>query len=266
MFCNKARNWINLERDGMLPADKLVALEKHLDSCAECRAYREDLATMNRLLGAADAEPPANFEWKLQLRLNRALRQAADDGATPWVAPRNDSLRWLRGFGAAAVVGLAASIALAVFVLPGGGVAPASLDPAVASLPSTSAERTVAVAGETRSPSAKGGPAAGTASISPVNRSAGDPDRRTLSLFTRPGSSRGGLLGRQVSVAGGSAPTRYQGMAGIHNRADLEMISRLSRENSLLRAEISRLRLIVGQEEALNDSTNSALLESVGTE
>ena len=261
MFCNKARNWINLERDGMLPADKLIALEKHLDSCAECRAYREDLATMNRLLGAADAEPPANFEWKLQLRLNQALRQAADD-ATPWVAPRNDSLRWLRGFGAAAVVGLAASIALAVFVLPGGGVAPATLDPAVASLSATAAERTVAAA--------KGGleaePAAGTASISPVNRSAGDPDRRNLSLFTRPGSSRGGLLGRQVSVAGGSAPTRYQGMAGIHNRADLEMISRLSRENSLLRAEISRLRLIIGQEEALNDSTNSALLESVGTE
>ena len=253
MFCTKARNWINLERDGQLPADKTVPLEKHLDSCAECRAYRDDLALASRLLAATAEQPADNFDWKLQLRLNQTLREAAGDGTTPWQTPRRNSLRWLRGFAVSSAAGLAASIAFILLVMPAqqqnSRYRTTALDP----VPAASVSRSI------ESPDSRG------AAISTVNRSAGDLDRRALSLFSRPSTrSRSGLLGQPVQLSGDVGNAASRQLFDRHNLVDLKMISRLTLENSRLRAELGRLQQAGAAAEALIDSTNSALLDSVG--
>ena len=77
MLCRTARQLISQEMDGMLPAEKTPAFEEHLGRCGDCRDYRAELGLGRRLLQATAAEPVDSFEWKLQLRLNRALQEAA---------------------------------------------------------------------------------------------------------------------------------------------------------------------------------------------
>lgn len=121
MRCSKAQSYLSQELDEQLPADVTGDLDRHLDTCAACREYRADLAVGQRLLAAAEPELPDNFEWKLQLRLNQALRESAGEHLFPW-QEEEQATRWafLRSFGAAAAVGLAAVLALAVFMGPQG--------------------------------------------------------------------------------------------------------------------------------------------------
>jgi len=118
MRCPKAREYLSHQLDEQLTPDRARALDAHLDRCEDCRDYRADLALGRRLLAATDPELPSNFEWKLQLRLNQALQQAAGDVAYPWQEERPDRWRWFGNFGAAAAVGLAAVLAVAVFLGP----------------------------------------------------------------------------------------------------------------------------------------------------
>jgi len=119
MRCSKAQSYLSQELDEQLPADVTGDLDRHLDACAACRAYREDLALGQRLLAVSEPELPDNFEWKLQLRLNRALRESAGEHLFPW-QQEEKATRWrfLQGFGAATAVGLAAVLALAMVIGP----------------------------------------------------------------------------------------------------------------------------------------------------
>jgi predicted anti-sigma-YlaC factor YlaD len=118
MRCNKAREFLSLELDGIVPPDSTVELEQHLDSCSECQEYRADLILGQRLLAATEPELPENFDWKLQLRLSQTLREAAGDVAYPWEEESRDIWGWVRNFGAAAAVGMAAILSFAVFMGP----------------------------------------------------------------------------------------------------------------------------------------------------
>ena len=57
MRCTKARTHINEALDGLLAHEETLALERHLDACAECRTHRDDLLLGSRILKATAAEP-----------------------------------------------------------------------------------------------------------------------------------------------------------------------------------------------------------------
>ena len=118
MRCNKAQENLSLQLDGALPPDLTGSLSSHLDGCADCREYRDDLLMGNRMLQATEPELPDNFDWKLQLRLNQTLKEAAGEVAYPWEDKPVDRWRWMRNFGSAAAVGMAAVLALAIFFGP----------------------------------------------------------------------------------------------------------------------------------------------------
>ena len=120
MRCAKAREYLSHRLDDQLTPDRAGDLDNHLDACAGCREYQADLALGRRLLAATEPDLPENFDWKLQLRLNRTLQQAAGESAYPWQDDAPDRWRWFRNFGAAAAVGLAAVLAVAVFLGPVG--------------------------------------------------------------------------------------------------------------------------------------------------
>ena len=118
MRCNKAQEYLGLDLDGVLPPDATGPLTSHLDACGECRQFREDLLMGRRILKATEPELPENFDWKLQLRLNQALKETAGEVAYPWEETPGDRWRWMRNFGSAAAVGMAAVLALAIFTGP----------------------------------------------------------------------------------------------------------------------------------------------------
>jgi hypothetical protein len=118
MRCTKAREFISLDLDGQLPPDRAAGLTGHLDLCGECRGFREDLAAGRRLLAATEPQLSENFEWRLQLRLNQTLAQAAAQAIHPWQDRRAGRGAWWRNFGAAAAVGMAAVLAVAMMVGP----------------------------------------------------------------------------------------------------------------------------------------------------
>ncbi|MEN8005512.1 MAG: zf-HC2 domain-containing protein [Candidatus Krumholzibacteriota bacterium] len=121
MRCQKVREYISLEMDELLPPAVTGDVTSHLDSCADCRDYREDLLLGRRALEATTPELSENFEWKLQLKLNQALQQSAGQAVYPWDEADPDKWGWFRNFGAAAAVGMAAVLALAMFLGPVGG-------------------------------------------------------------------------------------------------------------------------------------------------
>ena len=120
MRCGKARTMINLEMDGMLPPEQTPHLDEHLAQCDGCRDFRADLDLGGRMIRATAAEPSDAFEWKLQLKLNRALQEAAGHG-TPWQENERGSwFAWLRTFGLSSAAGLALVLAVTTWVLPHG--------------------------------------------------------------------------------------------------------------------------------------------------
>jgi hypothetical protein len=120
MRCGKARTMINLEMDGMLPPEQTPHLNEHLAQCADCREFRADLELGGRMIRSTAAEPSDAFEWKLQLKLNQALQEAAGNG-TPWEENERGSwFGWLRTFGLSSAAGLALVLAVTTWILPHG--------------------------------------------------------------------------------------------------------------------------------------------------
>ena len=117
MKCNNAQECLSLKIDGVLPAEKTGELEFHLKECTDCREFYDDLLLGMRMLAATEPQLPDNFDWKLQLKLNQALKGTVGEAAYPWEEKQSSRLRWFQNFGAAAAVGLAAVLALANCVL-----------------------------------------------------------------------------------------------------------------------------------------------------
>lgn len=232
MRCPKAKDFISQEMDEHLPPDVTVDLAGHLDSCADCREYREDLRTGRRAMAATTPELPENFEWKLQLRLNQALQQAVGESVYPWAETDQDKWRWFRNFGAAAAVGMAAVLALAMFVGP---------------------------VGDSGSPDPAG--VTGLAGTEPGG--AGGSDRLPLTM-TQP--SRGGLYntGIQRSVSAGGSISGGQGLFDRgwsgHDVNDLRTIQRLRMENTQLNQRLFlQQRMIQGMRTHLDTIGTNAL-------
>ena len=114
MKCSRIQEWISLEMDEQLPPEHVGELQDHLETCAECYAFRDDLQIGLRMLSATDPELPDNFDWKLQLRLSQTLREAARDTSYPWQAGDSSWRRWFARASLSAALGLAAVLAVAV--------------------------------------------------------------------------------------------------------------------------------------------------------
>jgi hypothetical protein len=116
MRCKQVQEWIGLESDGQLAPDKVPRLEMHLEACLGCRTYRSDLRLGRRLLCATDAAPTEGFEWRMQLRLNNALKEAAREAVAPWPTVVPNWRRWFGTFVVSASLGISAVLACAIFL------------------------------------------------------------------------------------------------------------------------------------------------------
>jgi len=120
MRCQQAEDYIGRELDAVLVPEAIGKLREHLDVCENCQQFRADLLVGQRLLAATEPQLPDNFEWKLQLKLSQVLNQVAAEQYYPWHTETHDRWGWVRNFGAATAVGLAAVLALAMLVGPFG--------------------------------------------------------------------------------------------------------------------------------------------------
>lgn len=93
MRCHKAQEFISLSLDDAIGEYDRSQLVQHLEGCDECAGYQRALERGSELLRAAPlVEPSDNFEWKVQLGIQKALRdgsRAELPGARPtglWLA------------------------------------------------------------------------------------------------------------------------------------------------------------------------------------
>lgn len=234
MLCRRSRAWISLALDGVLPPDRTVALTAHLERCAGCRAYREDLLLGRRLLAATTPLVSENLEWRVQLRLNQALQAAARAASSPLAEPAPGAGRWWRLAGAATVAGLALTLAAANWLLPP-PTAPERPALIAAVPPPAGAPIAVGSLAATGAPEAASpGPAREAAGS--VGATAGAADRTSYietgpSLLWR-GQLRDGMLGRPASE------TARIGWSGS-SLDDLRTITALREANQRLRAQLS---------------------------
>jgi hypothetical protein len=108
MKCSDVRLLISTSMDETLAEYERAGLARHLASCADCVQYQSQLAQGHELLRSHLAAPAVNFEWKVQLKIQQALREAAARRESP---PRQRF--WLP-------VGASALVVAAVVVLVGG--------------------------------------------------------------------------------------------------------------------------------------------------
>ena len=210
MFCFRYRRLINLERDGRLPDHRVRDLEDHLAGCAACREYREDLGLAHRLLAATGAAPSPSFEWTLQLKLNRALQEAAGAQLPLPEEPGRNAV-WWRRLALSSLAGAAATVALALWLFPAGGPTPRT----------PAAPSRLAVTPAT----------APAAAASPVASTAGSGDRRSLAAPNLFSDHLGGF-GRLASTPD------YLGADLGRTSPSPSLLTRLLRENEVLRSQV----------------------------
>lgn len=234
MRCSKAQEFISLDLDGQLPPEQAPGLTRHLDDCGGCRDYRADLVRGQRLLAASEPQLPENFEWRLQLKLNQTLTQAAARAGHPWHEREEERGAWWRNFGAAAAVGMAAVLALAMVVGP-------------------------------RSPQPV--PVAGQQIVLPAGSQAAGGDRLELDPRASGGPGLGfGTTGqRQVSsgqpaALAGERPAWLDRGWTYRSLEDLRDISRVQAENRQLRSQLFQMqRQLQGRQTQLDTTAIPAL-------
>jgi hypothetical protein len=214
MKCNKAKEWLSLEMDGRLAPQYVPPLQQHLSGCDACRAYRDDLQISRRLVQATGPTLSDSFDWKLQLRLNRALREAARDASAPWPQPAVGWRHWLLRAGFSATLGLSA--VLVVALLSPAGLAPLTAGERAIAQPAPSPRLPVQVAAPTE----------------PFF----DTTRRPLDASFEITRQRGGLGLQQRAVTGGLSGSYWSGT----NERDLLRIRQLEQD-----LEAMRRRLLV---------------------
>lgn len=227
MLCTTAKRLISQQMDGMLPAEKTPAFEEHLGRCAGCREYRAELGLGRRLLQATAAEPTDAFEWKLQLRLNRALQEAAAARTVPWEDAPHGAARWWRGFAASSLAGVAVTALVAVLLWPEGPRTPAT------------SSRPAATLAAVAEPSAT--PTPSTRLVTDLSDRLPLSGNRVRGASLGGGSLNGGFLGRPVSQS--LLSERLQPVSLSSGKlAGLDEIAALRAENNRLRAGLIGLR------------------------
>jgi len=240
MNCRKARQWISLERDGQLEHRHVSALQGHLAGCQDCQEYRRDLDLGLRMLAATEPELPETFDWKLQLRLNQTLREAAGARSYPWDEREAGWRSWLGRAGLSAALGLAAVLAVAMLapnqlapVLGGDGATVASA-PQNARLPLQVSSPAEPLFDATRRP------------ITPGLGQLGDLGDRLQRRVSSNGLNSAGLAERGLG-AGYWSGANERDLLRIHQlEQDLETLRRRlaakDRTITLLRAELDSLK------------------------
>ncbi|MDX1388287.1 MAG: zf-HC2 domain-containing protein [Acidobacteriota bacterium] len=102
--CGRAREIIHEMLDGPLPADRLAELEQHFEGCDACRAFRDELALVQRGLRELPEVPMPDDA--LEEVWERTVR--ADDKVVPLATPTK---RWAM-LASAAVLALVAVLAV----------------------------------------------------------------------------------------------------------------------------------------------------------
>lgn len=77
MRCSKAREFISDALDSRLGESHALDLSRHLGDCPDCLRHQQVLTDGRALLRQEMVEPPENFEWKVQLGIQQALREKA---------------------------------------------------------------------------------------------------------------------------------------------------------------------------------------------
>jgi putative zinc finger protein len=119
--CREWRESLGAYALEQLPAEERIALEAHLDGCAECRAELAALQPVARMLPHAD---PARFESAPQPPPELGARIAATIAAEREASERRGRRRLFGGFALGGAAAALAAAALAIFVLGGGGETP----------------------------------------------------------------------------------------------------------------------------------------------
>ena len=124
--CSRAREWVGLSMDEELDEVQRVRLAAHLADCPDCRRHESILRQGREALRGQMAEPSENFEWKVQLGIQRALRERAAGAEAPRAS------FWRPALASAAAVALLVVGAGALWLgaegpaVPGTGPVPAS--------------------------------------------------------------------------------------------------------------------------------------------
>ena len=257
MLCRRARDWISLSLDGMLPPDRTVALLAHLERCAGCRAWREEVQLGQRLLAATAPRLSENFEWRLQLKLNQTLQEAARAATSPFAAPEPGWRRWFQGAALASVGGVAVVVALSLFLLPPRRPAPTFL-----ALPSVPSSVVTPADGDSRVIAATAGAGTGT-----VTATAGDATRTSLRPGRRALSPVAGGIGREVDLRFPATPGGLFGREGWSggNVDDLRTIIHLREQNRRLRDALTQAQRDAGLLRAQMESRQTAAGDSAAT-
>ena len=71
MLCDRTREWVALRLDGELSEFETAIMRSHLDRCAECTAFADDVAAIARELRSTPLDAP---ERPVVLELPRGLR------------------------------------------------------------------------------------------------------------------------------------------------------------------------------------------------
>ena len=122
MRCEKARKWISDGLDGRLAGRRAEPLERHLRSCAACRAYRSDVSLIQARSHAQPAPSLTPGEW---IRFERDLEREL--GRTPSAGRRLVLFPGIRVRLAWVGAGVILAGAMVYFLAKGG---PPQLDPA----------------------------------------------------------------------------------------------------------------------------------------
>ncbi|RKZ18176.1 hypothetical protein DRQ53_01155 [bacterium] len=77
MRCSKARAYISDGLDDRLDESRGLQLSGHLDQCPDCQQHQFVLQRGQAVLREEMVEPPENFDWKVQLKIQQALREKA---------------------------------------------------------------------------------------------------------------------------------------------------------------------------------------------
>ena len=91
--------------DGELPEEERVALEAHLDGCAECTATLEDLTRVVRRARALESSPPLHDLWPaIAQRIGATPPRSAD--VVPLETRRKPARRWMLSLPQLAAAGI----------------------------------------------------------------------------------------------------------------------------------------------------------------
>ena len=125
MRCSKARELISDALDARLDESRGIDLTRHLDGCTDCQKHQAVLGQGQALLRADLVETSDNFEWKVQLKIQQALREKAA-GKEPVSGWRF----WRPALASAAGVALVVVLAGGVFLVQESASPVADLSPA----------------------------------------------------------------------------------------------------------------------------------------